>query len=259
MERDDLLDEVDRLVDEAKASTTQLRSTGDKVHSSATGIPSSDSLLGLAIGPPVFAHQPWSPTPTSAPSLIVKVVEPSKADVPKSPDDDYILPLSHMSSDGNPDEAVVLVLADPRVAGWAFGQGLQHAIRYLRPLIELGRRILLVPGNESYLRAAFHFRDSKKEDSDDLVAALEKLTLANEPSVDDRKRIVPLAVALLCSIPDLHPEDDTDTRTAVAEGRVDKVIVGDMLHRLVALWPDANPPRAALKRINEVMMGDSHA
>ena len=259
MERDDLPDEVDRLVDEAKASTTQLKSTGNKVHSSATGIPSPDSLLGLAIGPPVSAQPLWSPASPSGPSLIVKVVEPSKADVPKSPDDDYILPLSHRSSDGSPDEAAVLVLADPRAAGWAFGQGLQHAIRYLRPLIGSGCRILLVPGSESDLRAAFHLRDSKKEDSDDLVEALEKLTLANKPGVDDRKRVVPLAVALLCSIPELLPGDDTDTRTAVAEGRVDKVIVGDMLHRLVALWPDANPPRAALKRINEVMMGVSHA
>ncbi|EKC99210.1 hypothetical protein A1Q2_06410 [Trichosporon asahii var. asahii CBS 8904] len=53
-----------------------------------------------------------------------------------------------------------------------------------------------------------------------------------------RKVIIPVAVTLMC-------RDDSV---------VDKSVIADRLHRLVALWPDGNPPRAALKRVNDFFM-----
>ena len=55
--------------------------------------------------------------------------------------------------------------------------------------------------------------------------------------VSARQTLIPLALAILCSVP-----------------YVDKHVVASQLHRLVALWPDGNPPRAALKRVNQVLM-----
>ena len=36
-----------------------------------------------------------------------------------------------------------------------------------------------------------------------------------------------------------------------------KADIADRLHSLVARWPDGNPPRAALKRVNEYLMSRS--
>jgi hypothetical protein len=35
---------------------------------------------------------------------------------------------------------------------------------------------------------------------------------------------------------------------------VDKALIASQLHSLVSLWPDGNPPRAALRRVNESLM-----
>ncbi|KAK4686637.1 tRNA A64-2'-O-ribosylphosphate transferase, partial [Tremellales sp. Uapishka_1] len=57
------------------------------------------------------------------------------------------------------------------------------------------------------------------------------------PRQEHRKLLIPLAVLLL----------------ADGEG-VTKLDIADRLHALITLWPDGNPPRAALRRVNEVLM-----
>jgi tRNA A64-2'-O-ribosylphosphate transferase len=37
---------------------------------------------------------------------------------------------------------------------------------------------------------------------------------------------------------------------------VTKAEIADVLHGLVSLWPDGNPPRAALKRVNQYLMSE---
>lgn len=71
-----------------------------------------------------------------------------------------------------------------------------------------------------------------------------------ERLIDYRKALIPIALVLLLSNPDLldDPSRGLDTEN------ISKKDIGDMLHQLVALWPDGNPPRAALKRVNEYLM-----
>jgi tRNA A64-2'-O-ribosylphosphate transferase len=76
-----------------------------------------------------------------------------------------------------------------------------------------------------------------------------------------RKIILPLLVALDCAL-GLHGDtEECDASEDAGDGTleaVDKTVIADALHRLVALWPDGNPPRAALKRVNEVLMSKDH-
>lgn len=69
-----------------------------------------------------------------------------------------------------------------------------------------------------------------------------------ERMVEYRKAIIPLAVVLLLSIPDLAGDFKDEGKN------VDKAEIADVLHRVVGLWPDGNPPRAALRRVNEYLM-----
>lgn len=66
--------------------------------------------------------------------------------------------------------------------------------------------------------------------------------------IEYKKTIIPLALVLILSIPDLSGE---------SVGNVGKAEIADVLNRIVCLWPDGNPPRAALRRVNEYLM--SHA
>ena len=86
------------------------------------------------------------------------------------------------------------------------------------------------------LRATHSFSDTK-----DITAPHNRYV---GDIVQARKTIVPLALLLLCLPPFIS--DD---------GTVDKPMIARQLQRLVTIWPDSNPPRAALTRVNEVLMG----
>ena len=58
-----------------------------------------------------------------------------------------------------------------------------------------------------------------------------------------RKAILPLALLYMCIL----------TQEGV---KVDKGFISKRLSVLVGLWPDGNPPRAALKRVNECLIGN---
>lgn len=57
-----------------------------------------------------------------------------------------------------------------------------------------------------------------------------------------RKVIIPVAVTLMCC----------------SDDGVDKSVIASELHRLVALWPNGNPSRAALKRVNDFFMSEQY-
>ncbi|KAL7421287.1 tRNA A64-2'-O-ribosylphosphate transferase [Cryptotrichosporon argae] len=59
------------------------------------------------------------------------------------------------------------------------------------------------------------------------------------------KDVLALALALICAVPGLD-EDPVARHT--------KATIAERLQKLVSLWPEGNPPRAALKRINEFLM-----
>lgn len=71
-----------------------------------------------------------------------------------------------------------------------------------------------------------------------LTLSTSETPLTDVELVSARKTIIPILVALDC-------QDEED---------IDKSVIADSLHRSIALWPDGNPPRAALKRVNEVLM-----
>jgi len=81
-----------------------------------------------------------------------------------------------------------------------------------------------------------------------------EIQLSPAELVDARKAIIPLALVLLCALPELASANSTSS--ADIPGPMTKAEIADELHKLVALWPDGNPPRAALRRVNEYLMSE---
>lgn len=113
---------------------------------------------------------------------------------------------------------------NPRVDGKAYNAFLTEFIRQAKPM----RSVIIRPISRSALDAA---RRGKQ------------ISLAVHPTelVPARKVVIPILVALVCSMRE----------------NADKGVIADELHRLVSLWPDGNPPRAALKRVNDVLMSNN--
>ena len=110
---------------------------------------------------------------------------------------------------------------NPRVDGKAYVAFLNDFIRQAKAMT----CVILRPVPRTALDAAYRGEQTPcTVHPSELVAA--------------RKVILPIAVALVCS----------------TQAFADKSVIADELHRLVSLWPDGNPPRAALKRVNELLM-----
>ncbi|RXK39878.1 hypothetical protein M231_02812 [Tremella mesenterica] len=323
------------------------------------GIPNSNSLLALDIGPAV-SSSPWQYHHREA--ITIYVVEPVKH--PKEYDETYILPvpftlpststsslttrtpsssaqpLTNTDFSGNVPHLddhrgkrgrrFVLLLPSPRSSGKVFSQSLIEARNFISSLIEDGQPVILRPGrSEHWDRARTSFEAiSNTPTRAEHQPKIPCTTSGNSkdeigdvmPTVEDRRRIIPLALLALCSIPHLsqfspsqpqrgipssleghvgyagseislagvmestrdHREEtrcQSDPRDRPVweeikerevgtipkneevtgemkkdEVMVDKSSIADKLYKLVSLWPDGNPPRAALKRVNEILM-----
>ena len=131
-------------------------------------------------------------------------------------DTPWIIPIHHDR---------IVAVPDPRSDSRSYGRLVKELIDAVKQVDD--RNVVIRPARPADFSSA---RNGEKTTpapltGSDLVAA--------------RKLILPLVVALDC---------------ARHDGPVDKGVIADSLHRLVALWPDGNPPRAALKRVNEVLM-----
>lgn len=90
-------------------------------------------------------------------------------------------------------------------------------------------------------------------------------------SVEGRKSILPLALCLMSAVPALHAtsrkvgsaengdekeQDGKPEEEEQGEGEttLSKSVNASTLHTLIALWPDGNPARASLKRVNEYLL-----
>jgi tRNA A64-2'-O-ribosylphosphate transferase len=115
---------------------------------------------------------------------------------------------------------IYCAVPNPRVDGKAYVTFLTD----LKRQIDTMGSVIIRPVSQSQFDAARRGQVTTGLHSTELVAA--------------RKVIIPIVVALICS----------------TRAHVDKSVIADELHKLVSLWPDGNPPRAALKRVNEVLL-----
>jgi len=193
------------------------------------GVPGRSSRLGLDIGPPISPVQSWSAEPSLTSTIYIVGIEKAQL----YPDIIY----AHSSI---PD-TIILALPSPKIDSWAYKDALMKLVATIRPLMDVSTRILLKPGSNRHIDLVIESAD--KDDS--LSPAIEALPRSAD-EVGSRKSIIPIALLLLCSF----SLDNVVQVDALTKGGISNVLLS-----LVALWPDSNPPRAALKRVNEVLLG----
>lgn len=234
VERDDLPSLVDRLVrsaDPVAGISTSLVNCDLSV-SAPTGVPSPNSLMALDIGSP-STEASWS----LSPSEVLRVVP-----VDKYPKNTPFLLGVHPS-------VRVLAVPSAKTDGKFYATALRELVDYVRKVsIEQSKPIVLRPGKAVDVQKAIAIGDNAQS----IDPAAIKITSPSS-SVDARKVILPLALVILCALPGIS---ESSTHALPAEGNLSKDLVADRLHRLVALWPDGNPPRVALKRVNEFLMSE---
>ncbi|WVQ77820.1 hypothetical protein IAR50_007511 [Cryptococcus sp. DSM 104548] len=228
-ERDDLPALVDDIVSSSRDAPTLSDQLDDMSLASSpdfVGVPTPHSRLALDIG------SPSSLSPTSAweqlPITYIAVLELDKC--PKN--------IKHLITlqDG---ERYVLVVPSAKADGKAYATVLLELVSFVKDS-ESKRGIVLGPATPSDLDTAV------KQYSEESV---NPLSAARIPSlVDSRKSVIPLALVLLCALPSIA---DLPDQTPVT-----KSTIADRLHSMVTLWPDGNPARAGLKRVNEFLMGE---
>lgn len=194
-----------------------------------------DDTVALDLGPTTQHDQTGPEGPSNWVSI--RVVE-----VPKTYKGLSIVPLS---ADEEYPEAIFAVPC-PRAESKAYILALRELHLYLASVKgdRSQQSVALGVATDSELNVALSSTNVPSLE----VSKYQPLSLAAklEPAklVEVRKVILPIALTLLCGA---RPDN------------VDKEVISSHLHRLVALWPDGNPPRAALKRINEFYMSTERA
>lgn len=262
-DKDDLAGVVDELVslartDKLSQAVQSLNITDSSVSTEPLldliGVPTPHSRLAVQIGPPISPTPAWTPQyrrkPLSSPNThTIRVVLADKQRHPS---------FTYAYGKGTSVFACPSARAEPK----AYGMALDELVDHLDGVMERedGVGIVLVPGVDTDVKAARQLQErpgdpkSKTGDVevDDDVLALPPANPTQERMLDYRRTIIPIALVLLLSNPNLL--DLEDASHGIDTQKITKKDIGDMLHRLVALWPDGNPPRAALKRVNEYLM-----
>ena len=192
------------------------------------GIPDDKSLLALDLGPPSTPCIQW--TQKEEP-ILIRVLQLDKLPKDQLP----VLPLDKAHA------KYILALPNPRADGKAYISALAGALTSMHNLLETSP-VLLLPGNRDHLEAA---RRLAKDPDAETGTLVEWQPTAGE-LVSARKVIIPLALALICHIEAEKLDGEHISKDSIARH----------LQRLVGRWPDGNPPRVALKRVNEVLMPD---
>jgi tRNA A64-2'-O-ribosylphosphate transferase len=241
-ERETLLsldrDELDEGLETAKTRSSSLEADLKKLNlgsqpsalEEVIGAPGPTSRLGLDIGPPISPVQTWKADRSTV--LTIYIVGISKAQA--FPNIVY----SHPSLRN----IIVFALPSPKIDSWAYKDALTKLVAAIRPLIHQSTYILLKAGTTDHLDLI-----TKSQRQDDSLPQTFGALSAPSDTVGSRKMVIPIALLLLCAFP-------LDASIA-AEAGLTKSSISNVLLSLVALWPDSNPPRAALKRVNEVLLG----
>lgn len=202
------------------------------------GFTAVSGSLVLDLGAPI---RPTEVTAESPVSTLVRIVETDKA-VKDAP---YLLPLSRPSGPS----VVVLTIPSSRTKPKGYIEALDALREFVSASLPNGT-VALSPGRDEELAAALEQHQSPSPQGDKPPLALPSVKQLGDAQLQAAKKLIlPIAVALLCSVPGLGEDLEEDEE-------VDKIVIADSLHKLVALWPDGNPPRAALKRVNEFLMSE---
>ncbi|OCF30711.1 tRNA '-O-ribosylphosphate transferase [Kwoniella heveanensis BCC8398] len=285
-ERDDLPEYVDELVLSARTGGLSFASpgkTGQEGEAAAAasssrpvGIPEPASRIALDIGQPISGRQDWVhsclPADTGATTGgKLRLVELRIFEVDKYPKEAPYL----LRSQNEPKDIFVLATPSAKVRGKEYDTALRELVGFVR---SVDGALVMRPGTRADVDRALtllHADSSSQEQGKDFAACGRAIEAAI-PGPSDRKLILPLALVILCLLPSIANQarpseselDSPQTPIGVQVGRlpterkmaekgiIDKAYVADRLHQLVALWPDGNPPRAALKRVNEFLMSD---
>jgi tRNA A64-2'-O-ribosylphosphate transferase len=217
---------------EAGLQGLELDHTQESTTEYLTGVPISDSRLAVNLGPPVVPVNTWS-IPSDR-TINIWIVEINKAQT--YPETIYI---------PNSEEKIRhigLALPSPKADSWG----------YKSALIKLVSSLRTMNGNDALIiRSAtldhLNVLVDPPQQLDDVLRELD----TPQDQVSSRKTLIPIILLLLCAFPALTPG------SSVNNGPLDKAGISTVLLSLVALWPDGNPPRAALKRVNEILLGSS--
>lgn len=193
------------------------------------GAPGPTSRLGLDIGRPVSPVQTWKAGLSSI--LTIYIVGIAKAQA--YPDIIYSQPALPRH--------VVFALPSPKIDSWAYKNALTKLVATIRPLIYQSTNILLKAGTTDHLDLIMRFEEKDNSHLPQFMAIPAPVDV-----VGSRKMVIPIALLLLCAF----SLDDEIQVEEMTKGSISNVLLS-----LVALWPDSNPPRAALKRVNEVLLG----
>lgn len=214
-------------------------------------IPSPTSPLLVDIGPPVTTTSTLNSDKTV--DLVVRVVQADKA----LSKDAYLKVISAREN--------ILLVPEPKAHGREYMRCLECLVNLVAPIIVNSspttaetKRILVLPGQSSDITTPTT-RTVSAAQSDSTASPLSDSELR-----DARKVIIPLLLTLLCTFPGLSTDQAfTPSSAATVEQNgpstkfhVDKATIAQHLHSLITLWPDSNPSRASLKRVNELLMGE---
>ena len=231
-------DELDEGLETAKIRSTSLDADLEKLNlgsqtstlEQAVGAPRPTSRLGLDIGTPISPVEAWK---ADIPTVLTIYI----VGIPKA----QAFPNIVYTYSSLPN-IVVFALPSPKVDSWAFKDALTKLVAVVRLLVDQSTAILLRAGTTEHIDLI----TKSKEQDESLRPAVEALP-APADAVGSSKMVIPIALLLLCAFP-------LDENIA-AEAGLTKGSISNVLLSLVALWPDSNPPRAALKRVNEVLLG----
>jgi tRNA A64-2'-O-ribosylphosphate transferase len=231
-------DELDEGLEVAKTRSTSLEVDLEKLNLGSQpptlehviGAPRPTSRLGLDVGPPISPVQTWKADMSTV--LTIYIVGISKAQA--FPNIVY----SHLSLPN----IIVFALPSPKIDSWAYKDALAKLLAAVRPMIDQSTYILLKAGTTEHIDLI-----TKSQEKDDSFPKTLGSLPAPVDTVGSRKTVIPIALLLLCAFP---LDENVPTETGLTKGSISNVLLS-----LVALWPDSNPPRAALKRVNEVLLG----
>lgn len=198
------------------------------------------SLLCLDIGPPTGSKSP--PSLSQAENLhIIRVVETEKM----KGESVFNLPYGEDTTIFRCPSAK----ADPKT----YGKALESLIDLAYDKAKDGIRIVLTPGHPDDFPAAKAWKKAASQTNAGRIPACEPVEPlpSVDPRPEHRKTILPLAQLLCLGVAELNAASDSHDLTYVTKKDIAEVLQG-----LVSLWPDGNPPRAALKRVNEALMSE---
>ncbi|WWC69928.1 uncharacterized protein I206_103872 [Kwoniella pini CBS 10737] len=239
-ERDDLPTLVDDLITSwsmSKLTTAESRTTASN---SMEGIPGSSSRLAVDLGTPI-SPTGWDQAGRSY--LRIRVIEYEKypRDLPR---------LVKIPRGKFPEESV-LIMGNPKTEAKAFEQSLAEIVRHIQQSAE---PMILVHGSKDDVDRILKYSETQVDKQEELNLILDN---PPPPTVEGRRLILPILLAVISSLANLEM---TNAKNGNSEQLVKQVLtksdIANKLHGLVSQWPDGNPPRSALKRVNEFLMSD---